>query len=76
MADMSYFAPGFPAVYTGLRGICYAEITVRTLKGDLHSGSYGEHLPLIVRGGPRTIRGRCLSYSKDSKLQWGTARPR
>src|SRR5258708_36559772 len=38
---MSYVAPGWPAVYTTLRGLCYAEITVRTSKTDLHSGEYG-----------------------------------
>ncbi|PKL93587.1 MAG: peptidase M20, partial [Gemmatimonadetes bacterium HGW-Gemmatimonadetes-1] len=41
VADMSYFAPGWPAVYTALRGMCYAELQVRTLERDLHSGSYG-----------------------------------
>ena len=41
VADMSYVAPGWPAVYTTLRGLCYAEITVRTSKTDLHSGEYG-----------------------------------
>src|SRR4051794_3427363 len=41
VCDMSYYAPGWPAVYTALRGLCYAEITVRTLKRDLHSGTYG-----------------------------------
>ena len=42
VCDMSYYAPGWPAVYTALRGLCYAEISVRTLQRDLHSG--------IVRG--------------------------
>ena len=42
---MSYVAPGWPAVYTTLRGICYAEITVRTSKTDLHSGEYGGAAP-------------------------------
>ena len=37
--DMSYYAPGWPAVYTALRGLCYAEISVRTLQRDLHSGT-------------------------------------
>src|SRR3989441_1761843 len=45
VADMSYVAPGWPAVYTTLRGICYAEITVRTSKTDLHSGEYGGAAP-------------------------------
>jgi acetylornithine deacetylase/succinyl-diaminopimelate desuccinylase-like protein len=41
VCDMSYYAPGWPAVYTALRGMCYAEISVRTLERDLHSGTYG-----------------------------------
>src|SRR3979409_1315733 len=45
VADMSYVAPGWPAGYTTLRGICYAEITVRTSKTDLHSGEYGGAAP-------------------------------
>ncbi|MGH7752919.1 MAG: dipeptidase [Gemmatimonadales bacterium] len=45
IADMAYFAPGWPAVYTALRGICYAELTVRTAKTDLHSGTYGGAAP-------------------------------
>jgi len=45
VADTQYYAPGWPAIEVGLRGICYAEITVRTLKGDLHSGLYGGVAP-------------------------------
>ena len=45
VADMSYVAPGWPAVYTALRGLCYAEINVRTAKSDLHSGEYGGAAP-------------------------------
>ncbi len=45
VSDMPYFAPGWPAVEAGLRGLCAAEITVRTLKGDLHSGLYGGAAP-------------------------------
>jgi len=45
IADMAYAAPGWPAVYTALRGICYAEITVRTAKSDLHSGEFGGAAP-------------------------------
>ena len=45
IADMAYVAPKWPAVYTALRGICYAEITVRTAKSDLHSGEFGGAAP-------------------------------
>lgn len=45
VADTQYYAPGIPAIEVGLRGICYGEITVRTLKGDLHSGLYGGVAP-------------------------------
>lgn len=45
VCDMSYYAPGIPAVYTALRGMCYAEIHVRTLQRDLHSGTYGGVAP-------------------------------
>ena len=45
VADMPYYAPGWPAIYTALRGICYCEITLETLAGDLHSGLYGGVAP-------------------------------
>src|SRR5947207_7367796 len=45
IADMAYVAPRWPAVYTTLRGLCYAELTVRTAKSDLHSGEFGGAAP-------------------------------
>jgi acetylornithine deacetylase/succinyl-diaminopimelate desuccinylase-like protein len=48
VCDMAYYARGWPAVYTALRGICYAEIEVRTTKRDLHSGTYGGVAPNAV----------------------------
>jgi acetylornithine deacetylase/succinyl-diaminopimelate desuccinylase-like protein len=48
VCDMSYYADGYPAVYTALRGMCYAEISVRTLRRDLHSGTYGGVAPNAV----------------------------
>jgi acetylornithine deacetylase/succinyl-diaminopimelate desuccinylase-like protein len=48
VCDMSYYAPGWPAVYTALRGLLYAEITVRTLERDLHSGAYGGVAPNAI----------------------------
>ena len=48
VCDMSYYAPAWPAVYTALRGMCYAEISVRTLQRDLHSGTYGGVAPNAI----------------------------
>jgi acetylornithine deacetylase/succinyl-diaminopimelate desuccinylase-like protein len=48
VCDMSYYAPGWPGVYTALRGLYYAEISVRTLERDLHSGTYGGVAPNAI----------------------------
>lgn len=48
VCDASFYAEGWPAVYTALRGICYTEIAVRTLQRDLHSGSYGGVAPNAI----------------------------
>ncbi len=45
VCDMAYYDKGWPAVYTALRGLCYAEIRVKTLERDLHSGTYGGVAP-------------------------------
>src|SRR5438128_8921914 len=45
IADMAYVAPRWPAVYTALRGLCYAESSVRTDQSDLHSGEFGGAAP-------------------------------
>lgn len=57
VADMGYYAPGLPAVYTALRGICYAEIHCRTLQRDLHSGSYGGVAPNAIETLVRILAG-------------------
>ena len=48
VCDMAYYAKGWPAVFTALRGICYAEIEVRTAQRDLHSGHYGGAAPNAI----------------------------
>lgn len=48
VADMAYYAPGWPAVYTALRGLYYGELHVRTLQRDLHSGHYGGVAPNAI----------------------------
>jgi acetylornithine deacetylase/succinyl-diaminopimelate desuccinylase-like protein len=62
VCDMSYYAPGIPGVYTALRGMCYAEISVRTLQRDLHSGTYGGVAPNALE-----TLVRILSDLKDEK---------
>jgi acetylornithine deacetylase/succinyl-diaminopimelate desuccinylase-like protein len=57
VCDMSYYAPGWPAVYTALRGLCYAEISVRTLERDLHSGTYGGVAPNALETLVRILAG-------------------
>jgi acetylornithine deacetylase/succinyl-diaminopimelate desuccinylase-like protein len=61
VADMGYYAPGVPAVYTALRGLAYAEIHVRTAESDLHSGSYGGVAPNAIE---TTVR--ILASLKDA----------
>jgi acetylornithine deacetylase/succinyl-diaminopimelate desuccinylase-like protein len=65
VADMSYVAPGWPAVYTTLRGLCYAEIAVRTSKTDLHSGEYGGAAP---NAHEELCRLLCRLKSADGKV--------
>lgn len=62
VSDMAWYARGLPAVYTALRGICYAEIAVRTLDRDLHSGSYGGVAPNALE-----TLVRLLSELKDEE---------
>ena len=45
VCDTAYYDRGWPAVYTALRGLCYAEIHVKTAERDLHSGTYGGVAP-------------------------------
>lgn len=45
VADMAFVAPGWPAIYAALRGICYAELHVRTARSDMHSGEFGGAAP-------------------------------
>jgi acetylornithine deacetylase/succinyl-diaminopimelate desuccinylase-like protein len=66
VADMSYVAPGWPAVYTTLRGLAYAEIAVRTSKTDLHSGEYGGAAP---NAHEELCRLLCRLKGEDGKVQ-------
>ncbi len=57
VSDSSFYDPGIPAVYTALRGICYAEISVRTAQRDLHSGSFGGVAPNAIETLVRILAG-------------------
>jgi acetylornithine deacetylase/succinyl-diaminopimelate desuccinylase-like protein len=57
VCDMSYYAPGWPAVYTALRGMVYTEISVRTAQRDLHSGTYGGVAPNAIETLVRILAG-------------------
>jgi acetylornithine deacetylase/succinyl-diaminopimelate desuccinylase-like protein len=46
--DVHMVARGHPSVNTALRGIVHAEIHVRTLEKDLHSGLYGGAAPNAI----------------------------
>lgn len=48
VTDVHMVAPGWPSVDTALRGIVHAEIHVRTLAKDLHSGLYGGAAPNAI----------------------------
>src|SRR5947207_2880779 len=65
IADMAYVAPKWPAVYTTLRGLCYAEITVRTAKSDLHSGEFGGAAP---NGDEELVRLLAKLKSPDGRI--------
>jgi acetylornithine deacetylase/succinyl-diaminopimelate desuccinylase-like protein len=66
VCDMAYYAPGWPAVYTALRGLCYAEISVRTLERDLHSGSFGGVAPNAIE---TLVRLLAKLKSADGEIQ-------
>lgn len=57
LCDTEMFAPGLPTICTGLRGILYGELWVRTAEGDLHSGVYGGGVPNAVMAAAQMMAG-------------------
>lgn len=55
ICDTEMFAPEWPSICTGLRGIVYGEIHVRTARQDLHSGVYGGTVPNALRAAAHII---------------------
>src|SRR5438309_10423456 len=45
VADMSYAASGWPALYTTLRGLCHAEVTRGSSKTYLHTANHAAAAP-------------------------------
>ena len=45
ICDTEMFAPGWPTLTTGLRGLVYTEVEARGASHDLHSGMYGGAAP-------------------------------
>ena len=41
ISDSGFFAAGLPSITYGLRGLTYAEVTVKGPSSDLHSGTHG-----------------------------------
>jgi acetylornithine deacetylase/succinyl-diaminopimelate desuccinylase-like protein len=61
VADSAMFAPGIPAIETGLRGIVYTEIVAQGASQDLHSGLYGGVAP-----NPFVTLAQVISGLKDT----------
>jgi acetylornithine deacetylase/succinyl-diaminopimelate desuccinylase-like protein len=57
ICDGSFFAPGRPALVTGLRGLVYVEVELRGASRDLHSGIFGGAAPNPLEGLARVIAG-------------------
>ena len=55
ICDTEMFAPGMPTICTGLRGILYGELIVRTGRTDLHSGVYGGNVRNAVEEAARLV---------------------
>ncbi len=57
ICDTAMFAPGVPAITTGLRGLVYVEVEARGSAHDLHSGAYGGAAPNPLQALAEIIAG-------------------
>ncbi len=57
VSDGQLYAPGLPAIVTGLRGLLYTEVEVRGPSHDLHSGMHGGAVPNPVNAVAAIIAG-------------------
>lgn len=61
-SDTAIISKTVPSIETGLRGLCYFEVTVEALSHDLHSGIYGGAVP-----NPATILARMIASLHNAK---------
>ena len=62
VSDTSQFAPGFPAITYGLRGITACEITLKGPGQDLHSGLFGGSV-----ANPANVLAQLIASLHDDK---------
>ncbi len=63
IADSPMFAPGVPALCTGLRGLVYTEVEACGAAHDLHSGLYGGTAPNALNGLAAILAGLKDTYT-------------
>lgn len=66
ISDTSQYAPGWPAITTGLRGIFACEIKVHGPRKDLHSGVFGGAIPNPIRELARLLS---LLHNEQNEVQ-------
>lgn len=60
VSDSSMPKPGQPAIEISLRGLVYTEVTLKSAKGDLHSGGFGG-----VAENPANVLAHLIAGLKD-----------
>lgn len=66
ISDTSQYAPGWPAITTGLRGIFACEVRVHGPRKDLHSGVFGGAIPNPIRELTRLLS---LLHNEHNEVQ-------
>lgn len=76
IADTGNFEPGLPTLTTSLRGVANLVLTVRTLRGPLHSGVFGGAAPdalaalIQMLAGLRDAAGDTTIAGLGEPLRW------
>ena len=66
ISDNGLFARDVPSLSVGLRGMAALEVTLRTARGDLHSGLYGGVVPNALHALGRIVAG--LHDPRDGRV--------